>query len=165
VLPGFGVAGIAGLLLMLTGVLMACQTFLIPETKLQWEVFGASLLMISCSAAAFMAVAALLSRHFGSLPLFNRLVLEPAAPAGTARVATTADAGKPAPVLAPDNLFGVDVGDWGVAVSPLRPAGKARFGDRYLDVLTDGDFVERGRQVRIIEIQGSRIVVRDVEEV
>ena len=61
--------------------------------------------------------------------------------------------------------MGVDVGDWGVAVSPFRPAGKARFGDRYLDVLTDGDFVERGRQVRIIELQGNRVVVRDVEEV
>jgi membrane-bound serine protease (ClpP class) len=67
-------------------------------------------------------------------------------------------------MLAPDNPYGVDVGDWGLAFSPLRPAGKARFGDRYLDVLTDGDFVERGRQVRIVEIQGSRIVVRDVEE-
>ena len=163
VLPGFGVAGITGLLLILTGVLMACQTFLIPETKREWEVFGTSLLMISCSAAAFMAVAGLLSRHFGSLQLFNRLVLQPAAPERTPRAAG-ADADKPAPVLAPDNPFGVDVGDWGVAISPLRPAGKARFGDRYLDVLTDGDFVERGRQVRIIEIQGSRIVVRDVEE-
>ena len=40
VLPGFGVAGITGLLLMLAGVLMASQTFLIPETKREWEVFG-----------------------------------------------------------------------------------------------------------------------------
>ena len=165
VLPGFGVAGITGLLLILIGLLMACQTFLVPQTKLQWEVFGTSLLTISCSAAAFMAVAALLSRNFGSLPVFNRLVLQPAAPVKSARVAADDDDDKPAPVLAPDNPFGVDVGDWGLAVSPLRPAGKARFGDRYLDVLTDGDFVERGRQVRIIEIQGSRIVVRDVEEV
>ncbi len=164
-LPGFGVAGIAGLLLMLTGVLMACQTFLIPVTKPEWEVFGTTLLMISCSAAAFMAVAGLLSRHFGSLPVFNRLILQPAAPEPAARAATAADPDKPAPILAPDNPFGVDVGDWGLAVSPLRPAGKARFGNRHLDVMTDGDFVERGRQVRIVEIQGSRIVVRDVEEV
>ena len=164
VLPGFGVAGIAGLLLMLAGVLMACQTFLIPETKLQWEVFGTSLLMISCSAAAFMAVAALLSRHFGSCRCSIAWCWSrPAGGRGPRR--DRRGRRQAAPVLAPDNPFGVDVGDWGVAVSPLRPAGKARFGDRYLDVLTDGDFVERGRQVRIIEIQGSRIVVRDVEEV
>jgi membrane-bound serine protease (ClpP class) len=168
VLPGFGVAGITGLLLMLAGVLMAGQTFLIPETKREWQVFGSSVLVLGCSGVAFAAAAAYLSRHFGSLPLFNRLVLQPAAPDAVTRVPTAptaADADKPLPVLAPDNPYGVDIGDWGRAVSPLRPAGKARFGDRCLDVLTDGDFVERGRQVRIVEIQGSRIVVRDVEEV
>jgi len=164
VLPGFGVAGIGGLLLIVISVLMACQTFLIPETKYEWEVFGKSLMMISCSALAFLAVAASFGRHFGSLPLFNRLVLQPAGAERTARAAGGDGGDKPAPILAPANPFGVDVGDWGLAVSPLRPAGRARFGDRYLDVLTDGDFVERGRQVRIIEIQGSRIVVRDVEE-
>lgn len=165
VLPGFGVAGITGLLLMLTGVLMASQTFLIPETKREWEVFGTSVLVLSCSAVAFLSAAALLSRHFGSLPIFNRLVLQPVAADAVPRGSASSDPDKPPPVLAPDNPYGVDVGDWGLALSPLRPSGKARFGDRYLDVLTDGDFVERGRQVRIIEIQGSRIVVRDVEEV
>ena len=164
VLPGFGFAGITGLLLMLAGILMASQTFLIPETKREWEVFGTSILVLSCSAVAFVAAAALLSRHFGSLPIFNRLVLQPAPSEAVSRSAGQADPDKPLPVLAPDNPYGVDVGDWGLALSPLRPAGKARFGDRYLDVLTDGDFVERGRQVRIVEIQGSRIVVRDVEE-
>ena len=164
VLPGFGVAGLMGLLLMLAGVLMAGQTFLIPETRREWEVFGTSVLVLSCSAVAFAAIAGLLSRHFGSLPLFNRLVLQPSAPDTGPRAGTGADGDKPLPVLAPANLFGVDVGDWGLAISPLRPAGKARFGDHYLDVLTEGDFVERGRQVRIVEIQGSRIVVRDVEE-
>jgi membrane-bound serine protease (ClpP class) len=165
VLPGFGVAGITGLLLMLAGVLMASQTFLIPETKREWEVFGTSVLVLSCSAVVFVSAAAFLSRHFGSLPIFNRLILQPAAPDAMPHAATSTDPNKPLPVLAPDNPYGVDVGDWGLALSPLRPSGKARFGDRYLDVLTDGDFVERGRQVRIIEIQGSRIVVRDVEEV
>jgi len=164
VLPGFGIAGIMGLMLMLAGVLMAGQTFLIPETRREWEVFGTSLLVLSCSAVAFIAIAGLLSRHFGSLPMLNRLVLQPAGSDSVPRGQTAAAADKPLPALAPDNSYGVDVGDWGLAISPLRPSGKARFGDRYLDVLTDGDFVERGRQVRIVEIQGSRIVVRDVEE-
>jgi membrane-bound serine protease (ClpP class) len=50
-----------------------------------------------------------------------------------------------------------------VAESPLRPAGKARFGDEYLDVVTDGSYVERGHAVRIIEISGNRVMVREVE--
>ncbi len=62
------------------------------------------------------------------------------------------------------NRFPVGVGDWGVAESPLRPAGKAIFGDDYLDVVTDGSFVDKGKQVRVIEISGNRIVVREIED-
>jgi len=56
------------------------------------------------------------------------------------------------------------VGDWGVADSPLRPAGKTRFGKAYVDVVTDGTFVDQGRQVSVIQISGNRVVVREVEE-
>lgn len=54
------------------------------------------------------------------------------------------------------------VGQTGEAVSMLRPAGLARFGDRQLDVVTRGDFVKPGARVRIVEVQGSRIVVEAV---
>jgi membrane-bound ClpP family serine protease len=58
----------------------------------------------------------------------------------------------------------VQVGDWGLTESPLRPAGKARFGEEYIDVVADGSYVPAGRQVRITSIRGNRIVVREVEE-
>jgi membrane-bound serine protease (ClpP class) len=57
----------------------------------------------------------------------------------------------------------VGIGDWGVAESPLRPAGKAIFGDAYLDVVADGSFVDKGKQVRVIQVSGNRIVVREIE--
>jgi membrane-bound serine protease (ClpP class) len=80
---------------------------------------------------------------------------EPEADQGEARPAA-----KPLP---PASHIQVEVGDQGVAESTLRPAGRAIFGDQYLNVVTDGSFVERGRQVRIIEIGGNRIVVREAE--
>lgn len=163
VLPGFGIAGISGLLLMFAGVVMASQTFLIPETRLQWETFGTSVLVLGCSAVAFLAIATILSRHFGSLPILNGLVLQPAGAASGAPAPDGLNASS-VPPASDENPWGVRVGDSGVALSPLRPAGKARFDASYLDVLTDGDFVERGRPVRIVEIQGSRIVVREDEE-
>jgi membrane-bound serine protease (ClpP class) len=58
-------------------------------------------------------------------------------------------------------LDGVRVGDEGVADSPLRPAGRVRFDDRYADVVADS-YVESGRPVRVIKISGNRIVVREV---
>ena len=63
-------------------------------------------------------------------------------------------------MVSSDAAFGV--GDLGIAHSPLRPAGKARFGESYLDVVTDGDFIERGSQLCITEIAGNRIVVRSI---
>jgi membrane-bound serine protease (ClpP class) len=159
VIPGFGFAGIMGILLVLASVVMASQNFVVPTTGRQLEAFATTLLVVTCSGAASLAVAALLSRYFGTLPVFKRLVLQPAVPAAEAAL-TPGVAGKRVPAPA----AGAEVGDWGVALSPLRPAGKARFGDQYLDVITDGAFVDAGRPVRITEICGPRIVVQDVEE-
>ena len=41
----------------------------------------------------------------------------------------------------------------------MRPGGKARFGNRYVDVVTDGTFITKGSRVRIVEITGNRVVV------
>ena len=50
-------------------------------------------------------------------------------------------------------------GEIGVAVSPLRPGGKAQFGDQILDVISQGDLVARGARVRIIGYSGTEAVV------
>ena len=54
------------------------------------------------------------------------------------------------------------LGAIGVAATTLRPAGKARFGDEYLDVIAEGDYVNPGSRVQVIEIEGNRIVVKEV---
>jgi len=41
----------------------------------------------------------------------------------------------------------------------LRPAGTAKFGDRYIDVVTEGDFIPPGTPVQVVEVEGTRIVV------
>jgi membrane-bound serine protease (ClpP class) len=47
----------------------------------------------------------------------------------------------------------------GVAHTSLRPAGTARIGDRRVDVVTRGEMIERGSNVRVIAVEGNRIVV------
>ena len=56
----------------------------------------------------------------------------------------------------------VQVGDWGVANTPLRPSGKGQFGDEFVDVATEGTFVHAGAQIRILKIQGHMITVREI---
>ena len=50
-------------------------------------------------------------------------------------------------------------GQLGVTISPLRPGGKAQFGDEILDVISQGDMVPVGTRVKIIGSSGSGAVV------
>jgi len=54
------------------------------------------------------------------------------------------------------------IGMVGVAISTLRPGGKAQFGDELLDVVTEGDLIEPGRKVRIVGSSGHEAVVEAV---
>ena len=111
--------------------------------------------------------------RIADVPISARVAAPLLAPITARKGAPIATTSSPAPrkrskgaakTTQPHGEFGVSVGDWGRAVSLLRPAGKARFGDRYVDVVTDGSFVNQGKQVRVVEISGNRVVVREVEE-
>ena len=52
------------------------------------------------------------------------------------------------------------LGRSGVAVTPLRPAGTARFGDERVDVVTLGEFIAPNADVVVIKVEGTRVVVR-----
>jgi membrane-bound ClpP family serine protease len=56
------------------------------------------------------------------------------------------------------------VGEKGVIEGPCRPSGMARIGDRRVDVVTRGGFLEKGDEIRVIEVQGNRVVVARMEE-
>ena len=53
-------------------------------------------------------------------------------------------------------------GQVGVAISALRPGGKAQFGDEIVDVMTQGDMIAKGQQVRIIGNSGTEAIVEIV---
>jgi membrane-bound serine protease (ClpP class) len=50
-------------------------------------------------------------------------------------------------------------GQEGVALTTLRPSGAATIGERPVDVVTDGQYVEAGVRVRVIRVEGARVVV------
>ncbi len=160
VIPGFGIAGFTGILLLFASVILAGQHFTIPSTTEEWNQSINSILVLLGSVACFLVVVMFISRHFGSLPLFNRLVLEPP-PLTTEPTAGKDSQGKPLPTSHPH----ISVGDWGKAESLLRPAGRARFAGRSFDVISDGQFIEPGSQVKVIRISGNIITVTSVEDV
>ena len=50
----------------------------------------------------------------------------------------------------------------GVALTPLRPSGMARFGDRRESVVAESRLIEMNSRVRVVKVEGYRIVVRAV---
>ena len=92
----------------------------------------------------------MLAWYLPHIPYANRLVLAPP-PEG---------AGADGAVL--ENPLASLLGAIGVAETPLRPAGKARFGDEYVDVVAEGSYVPPGTRVRVIEVEGNRVVVKEV---
>ncbi|MDR7248727.1 membrane-bound serine protease (ClpP class) [Bacillus pumilus] len=54
------------------------------------------------------------------------------------------------------------VGQIAVTATALRPSGTIVFGDERIDVVSEGAFIDKDEQVKIVKAEGSRIVVRKV---
>lgn len=64
------------------------------------------------------------------------------------------------PSSTPQGAVPIAVGDEGVAMTPLRPAGAARMRGRRVDVVTEGEWTDPETTVRVVRIDGTKIVVR-----
>lgn len=153
VLPGFGISGLTGLILIVASILMASQNFIIPQNDFQMQTLRNNLLMIAGSGAVFFVAAVLLSKYLGKVPLASSLLLTP--PPSEPLEESHKDPDKKATQVHPV----VSVGDWGVAESVLRPAGKVRFGNQVVDVVADGSYIDRNEEVKVVEISGNRVLV------
>lgn len=64
---------------------------------------------------------------------------------------------------APSHEWRTLVGMTGEAITDLRPAGIARINGRRVDVTANGSWIEAGRPIRVIAVDGVRVVVRVVD--
>ncbi|WP_053367184.1 NfeD family protein [Bacillus sp. FJAT-27245] len=55
------------------------------------------------------------------------------------------------------------MGREGIAQTVLRPAGTAIFGSERVDVVTEGSFIGQNARVKVIEVEGPRVVVREIK--
>lgn len=162
VLPGFGVFGISGILLVLFSLILASQTFIIPASKSELVVFARNFGTLLGSLTAMVVLAAFISRLLPKMPFFEHLVLTP-----PGDVPTSGPRLKPT-VFEPDfsggTLLARDhslIGQIGISMTSLRPAGKARIGDAQVDVISEGTFIPAGRAVEVTSVEGTIVVVRE----
>jgi membrane-bound serine protease (ClpP class) len=145
-LPGLGVAGIAG------GVAIAGGFYLsLVSDMASGADYVQALGLFSLSVLVVILVAWALLRR---LPRSRRF--------STSGImlgeSTSREAGYLSAAVRPELI-----GSTGVAVTDLRPAGAARFGKERLDVVAVANFISAGTQVRIVRSDGYRHVVEPVE--
>jgi hypothetical protein len=152
ILPGVTVMGISGIILVIASLVLVTLERM-PETTQDWINLGARMSTFGIGLVVAIVGAFVLAWYLPHLPYASRLVLVPPGEEDAA--------GEAGPDSGTD-ARGALLGAIGEAATTLRPAGKARFGDDYLDVVTEGDYVNPGSRVQVIEIEGNRIVVKEV---
>jgi membrane-bound serine protease (ClpP class) len=156
VIPGFGFAGFAGIALMIIGMVLSFQSFVFPSPEFPWQaaVLKRNIVRVSLSIIGSIALIMVFFRYF--FERVGRIVKGP-------YLAATLEGAQSDVGMA----FVPNLGDRGIASTPLRPSGKVRI-DRgagraeLCDVVTEGQFVDSGAEVVVSQIQGNRIVVAPV---
>jgi membrane-bound serine protease (ClpP class) len=146
VIPGFGIAGIAGIVAIIAGL-----TLSLVGAGATWELVGAALGRVAMSLLVALGASLLLLRFLPRLPFARSLILD------TGLDATSGYASAPEE----DRQW---LGKHGTAVSPLRPAGIADLEGERVDVVSDGGYIEAGAWIHVTRVDGNRIVVRQDAE-
>ena len=142
VLPGFGIAGVSGIGLILVSLYLS----LVGRIPLVDD-FTRAAYTLGLAFVIGVAGIVILLRVLPRTPLYKKLIL--ATVENTKQGFTSAE------------TFADIVGAHGIALSDLHPAGKAEINGRRLDVVTEGGFIEKETPVVVTEVHGSKIVVRE----
>jgi membrane-bound serine protease (ClpP class) len=158
VIPGFGITGVTGILFILIGlfaILVPNRPDELPWPKydMDFKIFSDGAIALTLGFAGFLIAAYLLAKFLPKTGPFKGLVLDPAEAGPKIQMDITAP---------PQKAGELKIGDTGVVIGTLRPAGQARFGHSVADVVAEGDFIEKNCKVKIIQIQGNRVVVRQI---
>ena len=146
--PTLGILLAVGAALVLAAMVLSLQDFVLPKPDFPWEkralVVNLATVLGSFITAGVLAM--LFVRY--ALPGISKVVKGPylSETLGDARVGL-------------NSAVPIAAGDAGVVITALRPAGRARIKDEEYDVVADGEFIEKGAAIKILQIQGPRIVV------
>jgi len=140
-IPSGGVLSVLSACGILAGIVMA---FFHDTSTGLWTLLGV--------CVALPVVGALLLHYWPKTPMGRRFFLT--APDETATVASL-----------PENVEMEGLrGQFGQALSALRPAGVVDFNGRRIDCITEGVMVERGQWVRCVDVKAGKVIVRPVEK-
>lgn len=149
-IPGFGVAGVAGIILV-TGSLFLGLIGNVGFDLPSGSVITSAISTLAVTLVLLVVLMFSLGRYLPRTQQVNRLVLHPELSSAAGFVATDAL------VELSDRI--------GVTLTPLKPTGAAEIEGTRVEVVSDGAFIPAGTSVRVVRVRGSRVEVRPVEAI
>jgi len=144
VIPGFGIAGLLGILALLSGFALS----LVGGGATGQAITRAGIQVTASMVLAIIA-ALLMLRIVPRLPFGRQLILQAGLPASEG-------------YAAPPDADRTWLGAHGIAATTLRPAGVADLDGQRVDVVSDGEYIDPGEAIIVTRVDGNRIVVRRV---
>jgi membrane-bound serine protease (ClpP class) len=144
VIPGFGVAGISGIILIIASLFLSLVS---QDPFWDWDDVSNAIIQLSVSLLAALVLIFLLARFLPKSNIFKKFILseeEKATEGYTSRTNLS-------------ELLGAE----GIAVTTLRPAGTAEINGKRVDVVTDSEYIEHGKPIVVTAVEGMRVVVRE----
>ncbi len=160
VVPGFGVVGIAGLVVVVVSLVMAMVRIDLP-----WEVakdlgylqaaLSRAVIQLAVVFVAVGAAAVIFAKKLPQSRVANWLVFRAESPAASSASGVGAEVHGGSLPTRTDLL-----GQHGTTRTVLRPTGVAEFGDERVHVVTEGEFIDPDTSVEVVTVEGHRVVVR-----
>lgn len=135
--PGFGVPGLLGILFLVAGVIVTAETLL------------QALVLIIIILAILGVLTSILLKSASKGRLSKKILLSTSINKEEGYIGTS------------DMQFFLD--KIGTTLTILRPAGTVDFDGVKLDVVSEGNFIPKDTKVKVIKVEGRRIVVRQVK--
>ncbi|HOM44037.1 MAG TPA: NfeD family protein [Bacillota bacterium] len=135
-MPGFGVAGISGIVLVLASIVMISSSF-----------FQAILLLAGTTAMAVILVVALYRMGYGKR-FVKSMILNTEQKNEEGYVSTKG--------------YEKYLGMRGIAATPLRSAGTVIIDGNRIDAVSEAEFIDKDTEVEVIKVEGGRIVVKRI---
>lgn len=154
VLPGFGIAGVTGILCLLAGLYLSFTftDFYLPDYSWTVDRLQDAGKTVTLTTVGLIVFTVFLWKVFPRTPLYGRLVLADAQDA-TMGYSVQSEQDR-------SSAIGLN----GVATSMLRPAGRGRFGEKTYQVVSRAEFIEEGTPITIVQVEGNRYVVDRMKE-
>lgn len=147
IIPGFGVAGITGIVLTIGALTLALvRNINFDFTFVPQGSVAISFLMVTIAMAAPLIILLAFGQQIFSSTLFKSM-------------SVTGEMTKEGGYSVKDNSLHALIGSSGVAITTLRPSGKVEIGNERYDAIADGSFIQPGHAVKVTEVRSSYLVV------